>query len=114
MYAGTYTLEVDIEWDPRKADSNRRKHGVDFADAVSVLEDELAVAAPDWDVLDSDDVPEPAPLEDVPPEGRAVVVSLVDVDPDDEPAVEPEPPPDELPPDEDPPPAAFCSSFHLE
>jgi uncharacterized DUF497 family protein len=32
-----------FEWDPAKATKNRKKHGVDFADAVSVLYDELAV-----------------------------------------------------------------------
>jgi uncharacterized DUF497 family protein len=30
-------------WDPRKADSNILKHGVDFADAVIALEDENAL-----------------------------------------------------------------------
>jgi uncharacterized DUF497 family protein len=34
---------VSPEWDPRKAASNLRKHGVDFADAVMVLEDDLAL-----------------------------------------------------------------------
>jgi uncharacterized DUF497 family protein len=34
---------VDIEWDPRKAASNLIKHGVDFADAATVFEDELAM-----------------------------------------------------------------------
>ena len=38
---------VDYEWDDRKARSNLEKHGVDFADAVSVLEDELALTVPD-------------------------------------------------------------------
>lgn len=38
---------VSFEWDPRKAASNARKHGVRFADAVSVLEDERAVTVPD-------------------------------------------------------------------
>lgn len=38
---------VDYEWDERKARSNLEKHGVDFADAVSVLEDELALTIPD-------------------------------------------------------------------
>lgn len=32
-----------FEWDPRKAATNSRKHGVQFADAVMVLEDELAI-----------------------------------------------------------------------
>jgi uncharacterized protein len=34
---------VRYEWDERKARSNLGKHGVDFADAVAVLEDELAL-----------------------------------------------------------------------
>lgn len=37
----------DFEWDPVKAAANLRKHGVDFADAVTVLEDEAAVTV--WD-----------------------------------------------------------------
>jgi uncharacterized DUF497 family protein len=32
-----------VEWDPEKALSNLRKHEIDFADAVSALEDNLAV-----------------------------------------------------------------------
>jgi uncharacterized protein len=38
---------MDYEWDPRKADSNRRKHGIDFADAVAVFEDPFAIACAD-------------------------------------------------------------------
>lgn len=34
------------EWDKRKAASNLLKHGVDFADAVSALEDEQALSMP--------------------------------------------------------------------
>lgn len=34
---------MDAEWDERKAASNRRKHGIDFADAVTVLHDDLAL-----------------------------------------------------------------------
>jgi uncharacterized DUF497 family protein len=40
---------VEVEWDPRKAAANLRKHGVDFADAAEVLYDELAVTVPDDD-----------------------------------------------------------------
>ncbi len=36
-----------FEWDPKKAASNERKHGVRFADAVIVLEDELAITIRD-------------------------------------------------------------------
>jgi uncharacterized DUF497 family protein len=31
-----------IEWDPRKAEANRRKHGVTFEDAQTVFADERA------------------------------------------------------------------------
>jgi uncharacterized DUF497 family protein len=34
-------------WDLEKARSNRRKHGVSFADAVIALEDPLALTVPD-------------------------------------------------------------------
>jgi len=38
---------VDFEWDIKKALSSLKKHGVDFADAISVLEDERAVTITD-------------------------------------------------------------------
>lgn len=38
---------MDFEWDEAKARSIRRKHGVDFADAVSVLSDDHVVTIPD-------------------------------------------------------------------
>ena len=34
---------MDFEWDPAKAAANRRKHGIDFVAASTVLLDELAV-----------------------------------------------------------------------
>ena len=37
----------DGEWDPRKAAANLKKHGVDFADAFTVLHDEQAITVPD-------------------------------------------------------------------
>jgi hypothetical protein len=40
---------MDIEWDPRKAAENLRKHSVDFADAVIALEDENALTIEDID-----------------------------------------------------------------
>ncbi len=43
MYSCTYCRSVDYEWDARKASLNLAKHGIDFADAVGVLEDELAL-----------------------------------------------------------------------
>jgi len=38
---------VAYEWDAAKARQNLRKHGVDFADAVTVLEDEAALTIRD-------------------------------------------------------------------
>jgi uncharacterized DUF497 family protein len=38
---------MQFEWDPRKAGQNAKKHGVDLADAVSVLYDEFAITLPD-------------------------------------------------------------------
>lgn len=38
---------VEYEWDPGKAKLNLKKHGVHFADAVAVLEDELALTIRD-------------------------------------------------------------------
>ncbi|MEG3436934.1 BrnT family toxin [Pannus brasiliensis CCIBt3594] len=35
------------QWNPDKAIANLRKHGIDFADAVSVFEDYLAITIPD-------------------------------------------------------------------
>ena len=34
---------MSYEWDPAKAESNLYEHGVHFAAAVAVLEDELAL-----------------------------------------------------------------------
>jgi uncharacterized protein len=45
MYSG----HMDFEWDPDKAVANLRKHGVDFADAVGVFEDEYALRREDPD-----------------------------------------------------------------
>ena len=38
-----YTCFVRFTWDPRKAESNLRKHRVSFEEAMTVFEDELAV-----------------------------------------------------------------------
>ena len=38
---------VEYEWDEHKAAANFRKHGVDFADAPLVLEDEFALTRRD-------------------------------------------------------------------
>lgn len=36
-----------FSWDPRKAEANRRKHGVSFEDAATVLADPLALTVYD-------------------------------------------------------------------
>jgi hypothetical protein len=38
---------VIVEWDPAKAASNLRKHGVDFREAVTALEDPLSTTFQD-------------------------------------------------------------------
>jgi uncharacterized DUF497 family protein len=40
---------VEVEWDAAKARSNFQKHGIDFADAATALQDEMAITIPDVD-----------------------------------------------------------------
>jgi hypothetical protein len=40
---------MDYEWDAQKATSNSRKHGIEFADAVGVFSDALAITIKDND-----------------------------------------------------------------
>lgn len=40
---------MEFEWDPNKADSNRRKHGTSFAEGVTVFGDPLAMTFADPD-----------------------------------------------------------------
>ena len=49
MHTRAYTMAVEYEWDPKKAAGNLRKHAIDFADAVTVLEDERALTIDDSD-----------------------------------------------------------------
>ena len=41
-----------FEWDPRKAEANLRTHGVSFAEAVTVLEDDFALTREDPEAID--------------------------------------------------------------
>lgn len=50
MHARTYT-DRSYEWDPEKAAANQRKHGIDFANAGGVFDDDRALTIRD---LDSD------------------------------------------------------------
>jgi len=38
---------MEYDWDPNKRLSNIKKHGVDFADAVFILEDDCAITIED-------------------------------------------------------------------
>jgi len=40
-------VPIVFEWDPRKAGANRRKHGVGFAEAVTVFGDPLSATIAD-------------------------------------------------------------------
>jgi len=42
---------MQYEWDPGKAKANLRDHGVSFSEAVTVLEDDLALTREDPDAL---------------------------------------------------------------
>jgi uncharacterized protein len=45
---------VDFEWDPRKAETNSAKHRIEFADAVTVFQDELSLTIRDPGSMDED------------------------------------------------------------
>ncbi|AFZ43971.1 protein of unknown function DUF497 [Halothece sp. PCC 7418] len=38
-----FPIEMKYQWDNNKATGNLRKHGIDFADAVSIFKDDLAI-----------------------------------------------------------------------
>lgn len=38
---------MSYQWDKNKAEINLRKHGINFADAVSVFSDDLSITLPD-------------------------------------------------------------------
>jgi uncharacterized DUF497 family protein len=40
---------VTFTWDPRKAEENLKKHGIDFREAATVFDDPLSTAFPDAD-----------------------------------------------------------------
>jgi len=42
-----YNTNMDYQWDAHKAKSNLKKHGIDFADAVTVFTDDYAVTIED-------------------------------------------------------------------
>ncbi len=42
---------MPVEWDPNKASANLKHHGVSFAEAATVLADELALTREDADAM---------------------------------------------------------------
>ena len=52
MHKRAYSSHVRYEWDPKNAWGNLAKHGVDFADAVGVLGDPLALTILDGGALE--------------------------------------------------------------
>jgi uncharacterized protein len=42
-----YCINIDFEWDHKKAERNLKKHSVDFADAVSIFDDLNAITFED-------------------------------------------------------------------
>jgi hypothetical protein len=47
--------DLRFEWDAKKAEANRRKHGVTFEEASSAFADESALVIPDPDHSDEED-----------------------------------------------------------
>jgi uncharacterized protein len=47
--------ELRIEWDPRKATANKRKHGVSFEEAATAFSDEYGRLIADPDNSDEED-----------------------------------------------------------
>ena len=47
VYTCAYNIRVTFQWDPDKAKANRKKHRIDFADAIAALEDPYALTRND-------------------------------------------------------------------
>jgi uncharacterized protein len=46
---------MNFQWNPRKAETNRRKHGVSFSEAATVFGDDLSITVFDPDHSDSEE-----------------------------------------------------------
>jgi uncharacterized protein len=63
---------VEFEWDPNKAESNLKHHGVSFHEAATVFDDPLSITVPDPDhALDE----ERYVIVGISHEGRLLIVS---------------------------------------
>ncbi len=54
MHNCAYNLTLGYQWNRSKAAANRQKHGIRFADATSVLEDEYAITIHDEELIEED------------------------------------------------------------
>ena len=63
-----------FEWDPAKAASNKRKHGISFSEAAECFEDPLAL------ILDEPTIPQRLILIGVSRKGRAIFTVFVERD----------------------------------
>jgi uncharacterized DUF497 family protein len=43
-------MNDDFEWDPKKAEENKRKHGVRFAEAATIFDDPSAITIEEQDI----------------------------------------------------------------
>ena len=50
-----YTANMDFEWDDRKAEYNRQKHGISFEEAATIFYDPLSITFDDPDHSDHED-----------------------------------------------------------
>lgn len=48
-------MDLEFEWDPRKAAANRRKHGVSFEEAMTAFADPHSITIPDPDHSEDED-----------------------------------------------------------
>jgi uncharacterized DUF497 family protein len=48
-------MALRFTWDPRKAAANKRKHGIDFAEAATAFADPLSLTIPDPDHSEAED-----------------------------------------------------------
>lgn len=63
---------MEFEWDPKKAEANRRKHGIEFLDAVIVFDDDRGVT-----LLDENPTEERYVTFGMDGQGRVLAVSYV-------------------------------------
>ena len=69
-----YTYCVRFEWDPAKAATNKRKHGISFEEAAECFEDPLAL------LLEDSTLPERSILIGASRAGRAIFTVYVERD----------------------------------